>query len=254
MVSVPERATPEFDDAETITVPELVPDAPLVIVKYPALLDEVQVQPVPCVLVTVNVTVPPLAPTLALVGVTLNAQDAAAACVTVTECPAIVSAPDRAPLLLAAAETVTVPLPVPEAPPVIVRKPALVDAVQPQPEPCVLVTVNVVVPPLAGTLALAGVTLNTQDILEGCVTVTVWVPIRIVPDRAAPLFAATETVTVPLPWAELSPIVIVRNPSPVDALQVQTNGVGVTVNAAVPPLVGTSTLPGVTLYAHDVAG
>jgi len=165
----------------------------------------------------------------------------------------MVTAPDRAAPLLAAAETVTVPLPVPEAPPVIVRNPALVDAVQLQPEPCVLVTVNVAVPPLAPTVAVAGVTLNTQDVVDGCVTVTVCPAMVSAPDRAAPLLAAAETVTVPL-YLPSAPLVIVRNPALVDALQVQPIGVGVTVNVAVPPLAGTSTLLGVTLNEHDVGG
>ena len=76
-------------------------------------------------------------------------------CVTVNVCPAIVSVPVRAvPLLLAATWYVTVPSPVPDDPPVIVMKVALLCAVHEQAEP--VVTPMDPLPVLDAKLALAG--------------------------------------------------------------------------------------------------
>ena len=158
IVSVPERVDPLLAATDTVTEPDPVPEVPLLTVKKLVLLAAVQLHPEPCVFVTVKVVVPLLAPTLALVGDTLN-MHAGAAWLTVTLFPAIVTVPDREPPMLAAAETVTVPDPVPELPLVTVRKLLLLAAVQLQSAPCVFVTVKVVVPPPAATLALAGVTL-----------------------------------------------------------------------------------------------
>jgi hypothetical protein len=52
-----------------------------------------------------------------------------ASCVTVKVCPAIVTVPLREAPLLAAAVTTTVPLPVPEAPDLMVMNEAEVEAV-----------------------------------------------------------------------------------------------------------------------------
>jgi hypothetical protein len=158
MVTVPERIDPLFAAAETVTVPDPLPEVPLVTVRKLVLLAAVQLQPEPCVFVTVKVVVLPLAPTLVLIGDTLNTH-AGAAWLTVTLFPAIVTVPEREAPMLAAADTVTVPDPVPELPLVTVRKLVLLAAVQLQPVPCVFVTVKVVLPPPAATLALAGVTL-----------------------------------------------------------------------------------------------
>jgi hypothetical protein len=70
--------------------------------------------------------------------------------------------PDREDPLLEAAVTVTKPEPVPELPLVILRKLLLLEAFQPQPVPSELSTENVVVPPLAATDAVNGVTSNPQ--------------------------------------------------------------------------------------------
>jgi hypothetical protein len=70
-------------------------------------------------------------------------------CVTTYGWPATVSDPDRIAVgvfagLLLATEKLTVPFPVPAAPAVILRKPALLDAVQEQPAAAVTLTLLVV--------------------------------------------------------------------------------------------------------------
>ena len=68
---------------------------------------------------------------------------AAAACVTVTVLPAIVTLPVRDEVaVLAATDSDTVPLPAPDAPAVTVIQDALLDAVQLQPVVPVTVAVN----------------------------------------------------------------------------------------------------------------
>lgn len=66
--------------------------------------------------------------------------------VTVNVDPAIVSVPERAPPVLAATVYVTLPLPVPLAPPVIVIQLAPVVAVHVQPD-CVVTVTGPPVPP-----------------------------------------------------------------------------------------------------------
>jgi len=98
------------------------------------------------VVVTATVTLPPPTATFGDVGDTVNAH-AAAACVTVTVVPAIVSVPVWLDVdVFAAAEYVTVPLPDPLAPVVTLSHDALLAAVQLQ--PLVVVTVTEFVPPL----------------------------------------------------------------------------------------------------------
>jgi hypothetical protein len=111
-----------------------------VIVTQAALLVAVQSQPAE--LVTARVFVPPAAGADWKSGVTLNEHDPAG-CVTVNVCPATVSVPVRElPVEFAAAENVTRPLPVPDAPWVIVSQVALLVAVHVQP----LVDVTVIDP------------------------------------------------------------------------------------------------------------
>jgi hypothetical protein len=119
------------------------PDEPLVMVSHDAPLDAVHVQPV--VVVTVKVDDPPPVANEAEVGVSVKLHEAAA-CVTVTVLPAIVTVPVRDVVaVLLATESDTVPLPAPEAPEVTVIQGVLLDAVQLQ--PVVPVTVAVKGPP-----------------------------------------------------------------------------------------------------------
>ena len=81
--------------------------------------------------------------------------DAAAACETVNVWPAMVNVPVRElEPVLAATEKVTVPLPVPLAPDVIVIQVALLVAVQGQ--PLLAATLELPLPPPEGNEALAG--------------------------------------------------------------------------------------------------
>ena len=109
-------------------------------VSHDAPLDAVRAQPV--VVVTVKVADPPPVANDAEAGVSVKLHEAAA-CVTVTACPAIVTVPVRDVVaVLPATESDTVPLPAPDAPEVTVIQDALLDAVQLQPVVPVTVAVN----------------------------------------------------------------------------------------------------------------
>src|SRR6185503_2274207 len=98
MVSVPVRAlVAAFAAIEIVTVPFPVPLAPAVIVIHAALLVAVQAH-VPADAVNVTLPLVAAAPTAALDAVSAYVQGtaAAAACVTVNVCPAIVMVPVRA--------------------------------------------------------------------------------------------------------------------------------------------------------------
>src|SRR5438094_9244620 len=92
MVKVPVRAdVVVFAATVYLTVPLPLPLAPAVTVIHAALLAAVHVQPV--TVVTFAVAVPPAAGSDCVVGAVVKVH--AAACVTVTVCPAIVSVPVR---------------------------------------------------------------------------------------------------------------------------------------------------------------
>ena len=86
---------------------------------------------------------------------------AAALCVTVTIAPATVSVAERAAPVFAATENVTVPLPLPEAPPVIVTNVAPLVAVHAQ--AAVVLTVTDPLPPVAANDEAFDPTAITQD-------------------------------------------------------------------------------------------
>ena len=117
-----------------------VPLAPEVIVSQATGLVELQSQPAEAV--TESVFVAPPAGADWKSGMTLNEHDPAG-CVTVNVWPAMVRVPVRAaPVVFAAAEKLTRPFPVPDAPVVIVNHVALLVAVHVQP----LVEVTVIEP------------------------------------------------------------------------------------------------------------
>lgn len=147
-VIVPVRAEPVFGVAAKVTLPLPVPLWPDVMVIHAALLVAVHAQPLVVVTAT-GPPVPPAPPIDTLVGCTENAH-ATAACDTVNVWPAIVSVPIRAGPVFAATLKVTLPLPVPVAPDVMVIQDALLAAVQPQPAPAVTATL-LPVAPLAST-------------------------------------------------------------------------------------------------------
>jgi hypothetical protein len=116
------------------------PDAPLVMVTHDALSDAVDAQP--AVVERVKLADPPAVPNEAEAGDSVKLHEAAA-CVTVTVLPAIVTVPVRDDVaVLAATDSDTMPLPAPDAPAVTVIQEALLDAVQLQPVVPVTVTVN----------------------------------------------------------------------------------------------------------------
>src|SRR4026208_207211 len=102
MVSVPVLGEVDvFAAIEKATVPLPEPLAPDVMVSQEALLVAVQAQPV--VVVTLTLLEPAVAAGFSEVGDTENAQTPAAACMTVTVCPAMVNAPVRRELAARAA-------------------------------------------------------------------------------------------------------------------------------------------------------
>ena len=118
---------------------------------------------------------------------------------TVNVCPPTVIVPVRGLVAgFAAILNVTVPLPDPLAPPVIVIQLTLLDVVQAQPVPAVIE--NDPLPPAAGAESDAGDIAYEHEVEAGCVIDTIWPAIMIVPVRdAVPVFGATPNVTDPLP-------------------------------------------------------
>jgi hypothetical protein len=157
IVSVPLRAAPVFDAALNETEPLPVPLAPPVTAIQAALDAAVHAQLAPAV--TATVPLPPVESTFWLDGEIekLHAGGGGggggggepAACDTVSVWPAIVSVPLRASAVFAATVNVTVPFPLPDAPPVIEIHDAFDAAVHAQPLPAVTATDPL--PPLAST-------------------------------------------------------------------------------------------------------
>jgi hypothetical protein len=152
MVSVPARAAPVLAPDVKLTVPLPVPDAPAVTVSHGTFATAVHVQ-VPPDAVTATDPEPPVSATFWLVGAIaiVHGGGGGAACDTVNVCPPIVSVPLRAVPVFAATVNATVPLPVPEEPPVIVNHGTLATAVHPQ-EPADAVTVPEPDPPVSLTV------------------------------------------------------------------------------------------------------
>jgi hypothetical protein len=108
IVSVPVRAAPGFAVALNRTCPLPVPLAPEVIVSHEALLVAVHAQDA---VTEIAVPAPPAAPMVWLVELIDGVHDPD--CVTVNVWPPIVTVPVRVEPVLAAAEIVTLPFPVP---------------------------------------------------------------------------------------------------------------------------------------------
>ena len=162
------------------TVPLPVPLLPEVIVSHVgALLVAFQVQPGPAL--TPKLLVPAVFGTLTLVDDREYVQPSA--CVTVKICPAMVTVPVRAVPELAAMLSVTVPLPVPLLPLVMVIHGALLVAVQPQAAP--VVTLTLAGPPPAGALKLVGLSVYVHG-AAAWLTVKVSPAMVTVPVRAVP--------------------------------------------------------------------
>ena len=144
IVNVPTRSTElELRDAAKVTVPFPVPVEPPLIVSHETVLAAVQLQSDP--VVTVVVEVSPAPASVRAVGETLyvHAAGAPPSCVAVTVRPATVRVPVRSPgAVLAVALNVTVPLPVPLEPPLMLSHAALLVAVHPHPLAVVTVVVD----------------------------------------------------------------------------------------------------------------
>lgn len=110
--------------------------------------------------------------------------------------PATVIVPTRSTPEFAAALKATWPLPVPDDPLVTVSQSTLFELAL-HPHDAVVVTVRVPALPAAPIVRLDGSMANAQG--ASCVTVNVWLPIVSAPVRCAPVFAATEKLTDPLP-------------------------------------------------------
>jgi uncharacterized membrane protein len=211
-VMVPVRAGPVLAATEKLTVPLPVPVAPAVMVIQASLLVAVQAQPAAAV--TLVEPAPPAAAMVWLAGLMENVQPDP--CETEKVCPATVIVPVRAGPVLAAAEKLTVPSPLPLAPAVMVIQASLLVAVQVQ--PAAAVTLVEPAPPAAAMVWLAGLMENVQP--DPCETEKVCPATVIVPVRAGPVLAAAEKLTVPLP-VPVAPAVMVIQASLLVAVQAQ---------------------------------
>jgi hypothetical protein len=137
-------------------------------------------------------------------------------------------------LRLAAAESVTVPAPDPLLPDVTVSHGAWLVAVQPQ--PAVLVTETLDVPPPATKLCAVDDTPYVQE-AAGCEMLTAFpATVRTAERVLVAVFGVTEKATEPLP-VPLAPDVIVSQLVLDDAVQVHPPP-AVTVSVALPPPTG----------------
>jgi len=135
---------------------------------------------------------------------------------TVKVCPATVSVPLRSGPELAAMLKFTVPLPLPDAPDVIVRKDELLDAFHAHPAGVVTdVLLELEPAPAARDIGLIE---NVQP--PACVTVNVCPAIVSVPVRCGPELDPMLKVVVPFPLPD-APVCTVMNAALLDALHVQ---------------------------------
>jgi hypothetical protein len=194
------------------TVPLPDPLLPAEMLIQAALLDAFQLHPAGAV--TDTEAGPPPLPTFWLAGEI--EYEHPPSCVTVNVWPPAVIVPVRCGPGFAAAEKRTVPLPLPDAPPVTDSQFALLDA--DHPHPSVARTSNDPLPPPAGTEARFAESENVQP--WPWLTVKVRPAIVSVPDRAGPLVAATLNATLPDPLP-LAPELIVIHGTLLAAVQGQ---------------------------------
>ena len=172
-------------------MPVPLPLAPDEMVIHGTLLAAVHGQPSP--VETPTVFLAPLAGTLAPLDASAIAHPLP--WLTVNVWPPIVSAADRATLVVAAAAYWTAPLPLPFAPAVTVSHEALLLAVHGHPSPAVTATLPE--PPADGTFAAVGA-IEIEHPLP-CVTVTCVPATLMVPLRAGPLSGSTLNPNAPEP-------------------------------------------------------
>jgi hypothetical protein len=172
-------------------------------------------------------------------------------CTTVAVWPAIVSVPVRAPELLVATANVTVPLPVPLAPPVMTIHVALLDADHAQ--PAVVVTLTEPTPPDRSIRCDEGA-MEYEHESAGAAWFTVKVcPATVsVPVRALPVLAATLNPTEPPPLP-LAPEVIESHEALLLAVHAHP-AVVVTATLPLDALSETFWLVGEMEYEHEAGG
>src|SRR5262245_55397910 len=206
-VSVPLRGAPvAFTATVYVTVPMPDPLAPPVIVTQLTLLVAVHEHDVP--VVTDRLPVVPVDGAEMLV-VDSKAVQLLLAWLIVTVWPATVSVPLRgAPVEFTATLYVTVPMPDPLAPPVIVTQLTLLVAVHEHDVPVVTDRLHVVPVDGAGLLVVDS---KAVQLLLAWLIVTVWPATVSVPLRGAPVeFTATLYVTVPMPDPLAPPVIVTQ--------------------------------------------
>ena len=150
--------------------------------------------------------------------------------------------------MLAAAVKLTVPLPLPVLPEVIVIHGELLAAVQVHPVD--VVTVTLPVPPVALTFKLVGETVKVQP--DCWLTVKVCPPAVIVPVRGGPAFGCTVKATVPLPVPLPLLLVMIIQGSLLTAVHVQPATV-VILKLPLPPATGMVAFVGFKVKAQPLA-
>jgi hypothetical protein len=172
-------------------------------------------------------------------------------CFTENGRPAIVSVVARGSAGFGATLKVTVPLPEPLLSPITTQ--STVDAaVHVHAPPLTIVTVTVPPPPAALNCCSVGAIVNVQTCGAAWLTVKVWPAIVIVPDRAGPLFAATENATLPLPEPPGADVTLIHGAFDT-AVHVQPSP-AVTVTVPLPPASATDWLAGAIANVHWGAG
>jgi hypothetical protein len=250
IVTVPPRGAGSVLAAMlTTTLPLPAPLPPLAIVSHGAFDVAVHEQ----FAVTLMVVVAASGPTVADEGAIEKLQVGAAAWFTVNVCPAIVTVPLRGDGSgLAAAATVTVPLPVPLDPLAMVSQGALLAALQLQ-EAADAVTVTVAFPASAPRLAFGGaiVKVHGGGGVADCVIVNVRPATVKIPDRSAPLLAATVNPTV----MSALPLVVfsVIHGTLLDAVHAQPACAASTRSVALPPDEPKFCVDAVTVNVHGSA-
>ena len=164
-----------------------------------------------------------------------------------TDCPAIVSVPERAAPLFAATAIITVPLPVPLEPDAIEIHETLLPAVHAHPAEAVTDTEDPV-DPVAATEIVDGFVEYEQD-AEGWDTVTVCPATVSVPLRAAPVLAEALKATEASPDPFVADVMD-NHIALLEAVQAQPVCVSIVIGGPAPPDAATDVVSGVTVYAH----
>src|SRR5215218_6279865 len=197
-VTVPLRAAPVLGVAVNVTAPEPLPDVALG-VSQALLLVTVQVPHVlPAVIVTP--ALPPVSPNARVVGLAVMTQ-AAATWLTLTVCPATVTAPLRAAPVLGVAVKVTAPEPLPDVALGVSQALLLVTVQVPHVLPAVIVTPAL--PPVSPNARVVGLAVMTQAAATW-LTLTVCPATVTAPLRAAPVLGVAVKVTAPEPLPDVA--------------------------------------------------